>query len=173
MRHHLVSRAKQWPLWTHSQMILGGLKGRASVAQIAAIQAASQKFDNGSSPLGNTQTQARAYMHSMRSPVQSPNEAARQTSQFVDGMIGRAQSALKSGDEAEALTYAGIAMHAQMDATSPAHATATGSPKAWRGMNPLSIGHSREILSGPAPEQRARSAAMLRQTWDRIFGAPE
>lgn len=122
---------------------------------------------------GNTQSTTRSYMHAMRAPGQSVADAKAQTARFVSAMITRGHAAAVQGDEDAALHYAAVAMHAQMDATSPSHTDANGDPKVWRGMGAQSIPHLAELGRGPSADETARSNAALRGTWDKIFGGPK
>ena len=163
-----------WPPGVHDDLIRRALGGRATGDQITFIQQASRNFDAGKDgEFGNTQTPGLSYMHSIRAPGQSVTGAKAETAAFVADMIAQGKAAAAGGHMGAALHDAAIAMHAQMDATSPAHTDSNGDPKVWRGMGPQSLGHLREDIVPPSAQQIEASNAALRSTWDQIFGGPK
>jgi hypothetical protein len=57
----------------------------------------------------------------MRTPGQSPHDAAITANNFIDGAMNRAIALEKSGNHAGALVNVGLAMHTLQDNTSPMH----------------------------------------------------
>jgi len=62
-----------------------------------------------------------SYLHSMSSSIYSPSEAEKFTSYFVNAKVGEFKKLMAEGIAESAYFSLGEAMHALMDATSPAH----------------------------------------------------
>lgn len=62
-----------------------------------------------------------SYMHAMRAPGQSVEEATRLMNEFIRQKVNEYKALMKQGKTDEAYFALGMAMHPLMDATSPSH----------------------------------------------------
>ncbi|MBI1811917.1 MAG: hypothetical protein HYR78_08340, partial [Nitrospirae bacterium] len=89
---------------------------RISSSAIAALQRGSVEADSS-----KYQDSAHSYMHAMRAPNQSAEEAAGRTVTFIMEKVAEYKSLMAAGQEGKAYEALGMAMHPLMDATSPSH----------------------------------------------------
>jgi RHS repeat-associated protein len=109
----------RWPEQVHKTIIERAFsRGNYSLspAAIAALQRGSKEAD---SP--KYQDNAHSYMHAMRAPGQSAEEAAGLTVTFITQKVNEYKSLMKEGKTEQAYEALGMAMHPLMDNTSPSH----------------------------------------------------
>jgi RHS repeat-associated protein len=146
----VVNEIDPFGLWStdaHHQLIWNALHPcNVSNADIWQIQQGSD-FDDRF----DFQGPEWSFMHAMRngSANQSPDDAKRQTAQFVADQMRGATSVYQAGGNDQAMFLFGVAMHPLMDETSPAHTDAQGNPIPWCGLNPFSCSQLRLHGDGP------------------------
>ena len=156
-----------WPGEVHDMLIKHALKAiGVSDARITAIQKASRAFDASLS----SQSAGNAYMHAMKSPGQSNEDAIKATNAFIQGKTAEAKADLAAGNEKGYINAMAQAMHAEMDETSPWHRDANGNPIQWNGVLSGLHGdshtqHKGESGARPSPGEVQASDQMLRQTY--------
>jgi hypothetical protein len=134
---------------------------------VERIQRASRNFDRW------TQLNSMAFMHAMRSPSQSAAQAKTQTDAFVGFAMNNAITLQARGDHDGAMWELGMAMHAVMDATSPAHRDGQGNPKPWDmfgGIGPIRA-HNSEESGGPSAATRREMDEKLRDMYNKVMSA--
>ncbi|MBI4690098.1 MAG: RHS domain-containing protein [Nitrospirae bacterium] len=108
-----------WPEEVHSAIISSAFsdgKYKLSPSAIAALRRGSIEADTP-----KYQDNAHSYMHAMRAPGQSAEDAAGLTVAFIMQKVGEYKSLMKEGKTDDAYFTLGMAMHPLMDNTSPSH----------------------------------------------------
>ncbi len=135
-----------WSEAAHNAFINHVYNGVISPTYISRLQAGAAWVDSGE---GN-QSNERSYMHGMRGPNQSIEDATLQTQQFIEGHVAAARYIVEHANESnrdealnDALFELGKAYHAMQDSLSPVHRDSNGNPLIWDENNPLTWpGHS-------------------------------
>lgn len=100
----------RWSTEIHNKILTSAFKGLLSSHQIEILKAASVNADRN-------QSRESAFKHAMRSPFQSAEEAEQLMNLFLNEKVN--EFIAKDGDDA--LSAIGVALHAIMDTTAPAH----------------------------------------------------
>ena len=109
----------KWPEEVHNTIIaraFSGGKNKLSSSAIAAMQRGSIEADTM-----KYQDNAHSYMHAMRAPGQSAEEAAGKTVTYIMQKVAEYKKEMAAGQEGKAYEALGMAMHPLMDNTSPSH----------------------------------------------------
>ena len=109
----------QWPEQVHNEIIRNAFSGggyNLSSSAIAGLMKGSKTADSS-----QYQDLAHSYMHAMRMPGQSAEEAAGLTVTFINQQVAEYKKLMAVGQEGKAYEALGMAMHPLMDATSPSH----------------------------------------------------
>jgi hypothetical protein len=117
--YRYVDRDGMWPEEIHNEIIRRAFssgKYRLSPAAIAALMRGSRFADSR-----QFQDTAHSYMHAMRAPGQTVEEAERLMNNFIRQQVADYKRLMAEGKTEEAYFALGMAMHPLMDATSPAH----------------------------------------------------
>ncbi|HKU15734.1 MAG TPA: RHS repeat-associated core domain-containing protein [Steroidobacteraceae bacterium] len=110
----------------HNAIISKSLGDRLSKAELAWVKAGSKWSDSHPN-----QATGRSFMHSMRAPGQSVEDAISKRDEWIQKVLAVAAKLEAEGMHIEALFALGIAIHAEMDATSPQHVDDEGQPIEW------------------------------------------
>ncbi|MBC7690888.1 MAG: hypothetical protein H7222_03910 [Methylotenera sp.] len=105
----------KWAAPVHDILVAYAFKGEDPNC-IRKMQAGSRAAD-----LSPYQGLDYTFMHAMRKPGQSAEEASKLMWLFVDGKFAEARWHLKAGRKDESCFARGMALHPVMDSTSPAH----------------------------------------------------
>ena len=132
---------------------------------IAALQTASRNFDSWS------QLNSMASWHAMRSPEQSVESDKADTERFIGIAMSNAGILEAAGNHQGAMKSLAMAMHAVMDATSPAHRNAKGEPVPWNLWDGRGAWRAHGAAEGgqPTAEQRRALNAKLRAMYDQVM----
>lgn len=106
----------KWPTPVHNTIIFRAFSGNLSPTAIASMQRGSRLADSQ-----QYQDLAHSYMHAMRAPGQSPQDANRMMNDFINQKVSEYKASLAEGKTDKAYEALGMAMHPLMDATSPSH----------------------------------------------------
>jgi len=111
--YRYVDTDGKWPEEIHNTIISRAFgKGPATSAmQRGSIEADTSKY----------QDNAHSYMHAMRAPGQSAEEAAGRTATFIMEKVGEYKTLMAAGQTDKAYEALGMGMHPLMDNTSPSH----------------------------------------------------
>jgi RHS repeat-associated protein len=127
-----------WATDVHAEMVTVALQGYVSAGELQQLVARQYAMDKDQSPDDQ-------YMHAMRKPGQSAEEASNKMWDFVATMIGGANATLgpNGGFTSISLDWLGNAIHTVEDYTSPMHTSASGEPLVWGGgSHPIqALGH--------------------------------
>jgi len=107
----------KWPEEVHNIIITRAFsegKYKLSPSAITALQRGSAYADSK-----QYQDIAHSYMHAMRAPGQSVEEATRLMNEFIRQKVSEYRALMKQGKAEEAYFALGMAMHPIMDSTSP------------------------------------------------------
>ncbi len=154
-----------WPPEVHDAMIASALG--SSNADVASLQRASRRFDRW------TQFNGMAPWHAMRGPDQSPEAAKAMTAKFVEVALGNAIILESAGNHQGAMNSLAAAMHAEMDATSPAHRDADDEPLPWNVWDGPSAWRKHEAAESGHPTGQNRRAmdSRLRAMYEDVMAA--
>jgi RHS repeat-associated protein len=125
-----VDKLGLWVPGDHHKIIEDGLPG-VSPEIVQAIKNASDNADTAP----GAQDAENSYMHGMRAPDQSAEDAIRMTDLYIKAKMYTAVKSRCSGDNNSAYKALGEAMHAAMDTYSMDHRDGQGKPYVWRGMS--------------------------------------
>lgn len=138
----------KWPEQVHNTIIsraFGEGQYKLPASAIAAMQRGSKNAD---SP--QYQDNAHSYMHAMRAPGQSAEEAAGLTVTFINQQVGEYRRLIAAGQTDKAYEALGMAMHPLMDNTSPSHEGF----QEWSGMLPVIPNAFKAISHGNAESEK-------------------
>jgi RHS repeat-associated protein len=155
-----------WPTPIHNELIAVALHRRASPHAIAQIQSGSAAADGW-----RNQSNDRSYIHSMRSPDQSPAQAIAERNHYFASTLASARALEAGGDHDGALKLFGQAIHPQMDRTSPWHTDESGNPRVWDISTLDAVAHGRqEEHARPSRAEAAEAETRIQQAYDYVFG---
>jgi RHS repeat-associated protein len=166
--YRYVDRDGMWPEEIHNEIIRRAFssgKYRLSPAAIAALMRGSRFADSR-----QFQDTAHSYMHAMRAPGQTVEEAERLMNNFIRQQVADYKRLMAEGKTDEAYFALGMAMHPLMDATSPAHE----GMQEWKGLKgPIkllkaSYHFARESELFFTQEDLIRTVNRLREFYDLI-----
>jgi len=166
--YRYVDRDGMWPEEIHNEIIRRAFssgKYRLSPAAIAALMRGSRFADSR-----QFQDKAHSYMHAMRAPGQTVEEAERLMNNFIRQEVADYKRLMAEGKTDEAYFALGMAMHPLMDATSPSH----DGYQEWKGLNgPVKLIKGGLHLLGETkwefnsnPEYLRKSVESLRKFYD-------
>ena len=164
-----------WSHDAHWQIIWNALHPcGVSNSDIWAIQQGSDFADNWAFQGGEY-----SYMHAMASIHQTPAAAVSATGDYVQQQMADAITVFAAGGTSQALFLFGTAMHPLMDMTSPAHHDASGLPRPWCGVNPLSCSNllDHALLEdvnalNMLPHVQEQENAIIRGWYEVLTGKP-
>jgi RHS repeat-associated protein len=122
-----VDAGGNWATDVHAQIVTFSLQEYVSAGEL-------QHFIDRQYVMDADQSPDHQYMHAMRAPDQSPEDASNATWKFVADSISGASATLSSngGFTSISLAWLGDAIHTVEDYTSPMH-TSNGMPLPWNG----------------------------------------
>jgi hypothetical protein len=170
----LVDKNGKWPTDIHKQIIELAFTN-LTPEQRQILKDVSAQQDNA---LTSGQANSGAYQHAMSSPGQTAADAAQQFSDFVSGneadaqtiqiqfWLGDPASAVDNQLSDSALTAFGLALHAMVDSTSPAHAGF----QTWNVWNPFLVKNHVEAEKTITQPQLINAANVARNAFNETFG---
>jgi RHS repeat-associated protein len=143
----------KWPTEIHNELINVAFKGDW---RMRLSDRALKQFKEASRYADEFQESKYSYLHAMRAPGQSKEEAQRLMNDFIRGKVADYKRLMAEGRTDEAYFALGMAMHPIMDSTSPPH-------KDFQEWNIKDlIPHTRAELK-ISPEEKARTVDLLRK----------
>jgi hypothetical protein len=166
-----VDKNGKWPTEIHNQIIELAFPN-LTARQRQILKDVSAQQDN---VFTGGQANSLAFEHALSSPGQTPAQAAQQFSDFVSGNESSAQKAQMqfwAGDPSDnelsdsALATFGLALHAMVDSTSPAHSWF----QMWNWMNPFLVMNHTEAEKTISRTELINAANVARETFNATFG---
>ena len=160
----------RWPEEVHKTIISRAFSGgtyKLSDRAIAALMRGSKLADSN-----QYQDPAHSYMHAMRAPGQSPQDAERLMNNFISQKVSEYKTLMSQGKTDAAYEALGMGIHPLMDATSPSHE----GYQEWSGVFPVIDGttkkayiHGRgetEAVFNSNPGYSSRAVDAVRKVYD-------
>jgi len=159
--YRYVDTNGKWPEQVHNTILERAFKGNVSDSALAALKRGSKEADTM-----KYQDPAHSYMHAMRSPNQSAEDAAGLTVTFIMQKVAAYKTLLSQGKTDKAYEALGMAMHPLMDNTSPSHYDYQG----WNLIPLIDIGvhksNERERVFNSNADYSKRSVDAIRNLYD-------